>query len=255
MKILMMGCALMTIVMLSSCGTAPKTAETPPQQETRQETPQRETPPPVIEEEKERETPMQPKGPSMPSAEEIEQMKNEYIVLDTDKGMIKLELFPEAAPMTSFNFRNLVEDGFYNGIIFHRVIKDFMIQMGGFTAQTPKNVPYKFQDEINPEALGLDQNTIRGLEQRGYQFDYSLPSIPLEYGVLAMANAGPNTNGSQVFIITREEGTDWLNGAHTGFGRVVEGMDIALAIADVGTDQADRPVSNIMIRSAAVVQR
>ncbi len=247
MKHWMMMVVLITTLGMGSCGTPPKTD---------QATPEAPPPvPPVTKLEEKKEPDMQVQRPAMPTAEEIKQMKNEYIVFDTDMGIIKLELYPEAAPMTAFNFKNLTEEGFYDGVIFHRVIKDFMIQGGGFTAQNPKNVPYKFKDEINPEALGIDAMTANGLRQRGYVFDNSLPSIRLDFGVLAMANAGANTNGSQFFIITREEGTDWLNGAHTGFGRVVEGMDIVLKIGNVATDELDRPQANIMIRKATVVEK
>lgn len=190
--------------------------------------------------------------------EEINMPKasDELVVFETSLGKIKIELYPEAAPKTVENFYSLVKDGFYNGIIFHRVIKDFMIQCGGFREDgSPKNVATQFEDEINPKVLGLTQETITTNEQRGYKYNYNLPSIKLLYGVLAMANAGPNTNGSQIFIITKKEGTDWLNGLHTGFGKVIEGMDIAEKIQAVATDETDKPTSNVTIQKAYVETR
>jgi cyclophilin family peptidyl-prolyl cis-trans isomerase len=248
MKNWMIGLVLLLALSFGSCKTQ---SGTNPEQKP-QDTPRV---PPVAQLEEKKEPEMQVQRPAMPTAEEIKQMQNEYIIFDTDEGIIKLELFPEAAPMTCFNFRNLTEEGFYDGTIFHRVIRDFMIQGGGFTPNMPKQVPYQFKDEINPDALKLDPQTVNMLQQKGYVLDFSLPSIRLDYGVLAMANAGPNTNGSQFFIITKKDGTDWLNGMHTGFGRVVEGMEIVSKIEKTSTDQMDRPVGNIMIRKATVVSK
>jgi len=241
---------LVMALFFSACKTTPKNT-----QESSPDTPPRV--PPVAQLDERKEPEVREPGPSMPSAEEIEQMKNEIIVLDTDEGIIKIQLYPEAAPMTCFNFRNLVEDGFYDGIIFHRVIKDFMIQSGGETPNMPKRLPYQFKDEINPEALGLDNIQISNLQGRGYQFDYSLPSVRLDYGIVAMANAGANTNGSQFFIITKSDGTEWLNGAHTGFGKVVEGMDVVMKISQTQTsgEPHDRPINNIMIRRATITEK
>ena len=135
--------------------------------------------------------------------------------LHTTHGAIALELFDEDAPKTVENFKRLAADGFYDGIIFHRVISDFMIQ-GGCPQGTGTGGPgYTFEDEINEHKI------IRG--------------------TLAMANAGPNTNGSQFFIVTAEA-TPWLDGKHTAFGRVVEGMDTVDTIEGVETGPGDRPV-------------
>ncbi len=135
--------------------------------------------------------------------------------MHTTHGAIALELFDEDAPKTVENFRRLAADGFYDGIVFHRVITDFMIQ-GGCPQGTGTGGPgYTFEDEIN------DNRIIRG--------------------TLAMANAGPNTNGSQFFIVTAEA-TPWLDGKHTAFGRVVEGMDTVDKIEGVETGAGDRPV-------------
>jgi cyclophilin family peptidyl-prolyl cis-trans isomerase len=135
-------------------------------------------------------------------------------VMETSAGQIRLELWADQAPRTVGNFVGLARQGFYDGTVFHRVIRDFMIQ-GGCPKGTGTGGPgYDFPDEINPNKL------VRG--------------------TLAMANAGPNTNGSQFFIVTAEA-TPWLDGAHTGFGRVVGGEDVVEAIGTVPTGPGDRP--------------
>jgi cyclophilin family peptidyl-prolyl cis-trans isomerase len=134
--------------------------------------------------------------------------------LHTNAGRITVELFDEDAPKTVANFRKLSDDGFYDGLSFHRVIKDFMIQ-GGCPEGTGTGGPgYTFEDEPNGHRV------VRG--------------------ALAMANAGPNTNGSQFFFVTADE-CPWLDGKHTVFGQVVDGMDVLDAIEAVETDHADRP--------------
>jgi peptidyl-prolyl cis-trans isomerase B (cyclophilin B) len=135
--------------------------------------------------------------------------------LHTSAGPIAVELFDEDAPKTVSNFRKLAGDGFYDGLVFHRVIKDFMVQ-GGCPQGTGTGGPgYTFEDEIN------DHKVVRG--------------------ALAMANAGPNTNGSQFFIVTTQE-APWLDGKHTVFGEVVDGMDSVDAIEATPTDGSDRPL-------------
>ncbi len=140
--------------------------------------------------------------------------------LHTNKGVIELELFDEDAPTTVGNFTKLAGDGFYNGVIFHRVIRDFMIQGGDPTGTGTGGPGYKFEDEFNQHEV------VRG--------------------ALAMANAGPNTNGSQFFIVTAEA-CPWLNGKHTVFGRVVSGMDVVDAIEQVDTDAQDKPREDVVI--------
>ena len=207
-----------------------------------------------------------PPNVNKPTKEEIEEIKNELVVLETTMGNIKIELYPEAAPFTVNNFRRLVKDGFYDGKIFHRVIDDFMIQTGGYNQgeEMEDSVGYAFKDEINPKALGLSDTEISTLEEEGYKFDYTLPSIKLERGVVAMANAGPNTNGSQFFIITAKDGTPWLNGKHTAFGRVVQGMDVCDKIQKVETyknpddlydPKNDRPLADVVITKAYIEKR
>jgi peptidyl-prolyl cis-trans isomerase B (cyclophilin B) len=135
--------------------------------------------------------------------------------LHTNAGPVALELFDEDAPKTVANFRKLAGDGFYDGLIFHRVIRDFMIQ-GGCPEGTGTGGPgYTFEDEIN------EHKVVRG--------------------ALAMANAGPNTNGSQFFIVTTDA-APWLDGKHTVFGQVVEGMDTVDAIEGADTGPGDRPL-------------
>ena len=139
---------------------------------------------------------------------------------DTDRGPIKVELKPEQAPLTVANFVNLARRGFYDGLNFHRVIGDFMIQ-GGCPQGTGTGGPgYTFEDEFN------DHKVVRG--------------------ALAMANAGPNTNGSQFFIVTTQEAA-WLDGKHTVFGEVAEGMDVVDTIEGLPTDARDRPQADARI--------
>jgi peptidyl-prolyl cis-trans isomerase B (cyclophilin B) len=135
-------------------------------------------------------------------------------VLHTDSGPIEIAFFDGDAPKTVDNFRRLAREGFYDGLTFHRVIPDFMVQ-GGCPEGTGTGGPgYTFEDEINQHRI------VRG--------------------ALAMANAGPNTNGSQFFIVTAAE-APWLDGKHTVFGEVSSGMDAVEAIESTPTDDRDRP--------------
>jgi len=134
--------------------------------------------------------------------------------MQTNHGAIELELFDEDAPKTVENFRKLAADGFYDGVIFHRVIKDFMIQGGDPTGTGTGGPGYTFEDEFNDHKV--------------------------ERGALAMANAGPNTNGSQFFIVTTDA-APWLDGKHTVFGRVTSGMESVDSIEGTDTDAADKP--------------
>ena len=143
-------------------------------------------------------------------------------ILNTNRGAIEVEFFDEDAPKTVENFRKLAADGFYDGLIFHRVIRDFMIQ-GGCPEGTGTGGPgYQFEDEFNPHKV------IRG--------------------ALAMANAGPNTNGSQFFIVTTPT-AEWLDGKHTVFGEVTEGMDVVMEIETSPTDGHDKPLEDQKIES------
>jgi cyclophilin family peptidyl-prolyl cis-trans isomerase len=142
--------------------------------------------------------------------------------VNTSHGTIALELFDEDAPKTVENFRKLAGDGFYDGIIFHRVIPDFMIQSGCPQGTGTGGPGYTFEDEINQHKI------VRGS--------------------LAMANAGPDTNGSQFFILTTDS-APWLDGKHTVFGRVTAGMDAVDAIEAVPTGDRDRPLEPPTIES------
>lgn len=156
--------------------------------------------------------------------------------IKTSKGDIKVELYKEAAPKTVDNFVKLAREDFYNGTTFHRVIEDFMIQGGDPNSKDddPDNdgqggPDYTFEDEINPRSLGLSDQQIQELEDKGYTYNYDLKSYKVDVGALAMANSGPNTNGSQFFIVTKEA-QPHLDGLHTVFGHVLEGMDVVLKI-------------------------
>jgi cyclophilin family peptidyl-prolyl cis-trans isomerase len=145
--------------------------------------------------------------------------------LHTNHGSVVVELFDEDAPKTVQNFLKLSRDGYYDGLVFHRVIKDFMIQ-GGCPEGTGTGGPgYEFEDEINQHKI------VRG--------------------ALAMANRGPNTNGSQFFIVTTDEAS-WLDGKHTVFGRVVEGMESVDSIEGVETGPQDRPKDPVVIERVEV---
>lgn len=160
------------------------------------------------------------------------------VTMQTSRGNIQLELYPKVAPKTVINFLNLAEKKFYDGTKFHRVIDDFMIQGGDPLSKTlPADDPklgtggpgYAFPDEINPKALGLNDDQIKALEAKGYQYDFTLKSLPVDPGYIAMANAGPNTNGSQFFIVTTQPQVH-LYGLHTVFGKVIKGMGVVRAI-------------------------
>lgn len=156
-------------------------------------------------------------------------------LVKTTKGDIKLELYPKVAPKTVDNFVKLAKDGFYNGIKFHRVIPSFMIQGGDPLSRTASpsvgtgGPGYMFGDEINPKSLGLSVEEIAALESQGYKYNYELESLPVDVGTIAMANSGPDTNGSQFFIVTYSP-QPHLNGKHTVFGEVIEGMDVVRKI-------------------------
>jgi len=144
---------------------------------------------------------------------------------DTTEGSFTVELFAADSPNTVGNFVGLAESGFYDGLVFHRVIKDFMIQGGCPDGVGTGGPGYKFADEFN------DHKIVRGS--------------------LAMANAGPNTNGSQFFIVTTDA-TPWLDGKHTNFGRVVSGQDVVEKIGTTATDGRDRPRTPISIEKVTI---
>jgi cyclophilin family peptidyl-prolyl cis-trans isomerase len=145
--------------------------------------------------------------------------------IHTNHGAVSVELFDEDAPKTVSNFVSLARDGFYDGVIFHRVIPDFMVQGGDPTGTGTGGPGYQFEDEINPNKV--------------------------ERGALAMANAGPGTNGSQFFFVTAEA-CPWLDGKHTVFGRVTSGMDVVDAISGLPRDDRDRPLDDAVIERVSV---
>jgi cyclophilin family peptidyl-prolyl cis-trans isomerase len=154
-------------------------------------------------------------------------MANRHAHFVTSKGDFRLELFEDKAPITTGNFIQLVESGFYNGLIFHRVIDGFMIQGGCPQGSGMGGPGYQIDDEFHPE------------------LKHSGP------GVLSMANAGPNTGGSQFFITLVP--TPHLDNRHAVFGQVVEGMDVVSAIGQVQTGARDRPVENVVMQSVTIV--
>ena len=182
--------------------------------------------------------------------------KNPLVIVHTNQGDFTLELFPEVAPKTVENFVTHAKNGYYDGVIFHRVIEDFMIQGG------------------DPTGTGMGGESIYG---RTFEDEFSREAFNL-YGTLSMANAGPNTNGSQFFIVTAKQvpaqmlkqlkdggwpeeiveeyakvgGTPWLDHRHTVFGRVVEGMDVVLKIEGVERNAQDRPLEDVVIESMDV---
>ena len=155
-----------------------------------------------------------------------EKVKNTIVVFETTMGTMKAELFDQKAPLTADNFKTLINKDFYNGIIFHRVIKDFMIQ-GGCPDGTGRGGPgYKIKDEFHPELK----------HTKG--------------GLLSMANAGPNTGGSQFFITLKA--TPWLDNRHAIFGELIEGLDVLEKIGEISTGAMDRPKKDIIMKKVYI---
>lgn len=160
---------------------------------------------------------------------ELPVVKKEGIVkvkIETTKGVIEAELYENEAPKTVANFVKLVNQGFYNSIIFHRVIPGFMIQTGDPTGTGMGGPGYKFADEFSPHLKHS------------------------KAGVLSMANSGPNTNGSQFFIT--EAATPWLDGKHSVFGQVTQGMEVVHAIANAPRTPDDRPVERLEMKKVTI---
>lgn len=218
----------------------------------------------------------------LPVVSTVEQHTGELLsgmytaTIATSKGDIVLELNADAAPMTVTNFVSLANQGYYDDQRFHRVINDFMVQAGdpnGNGTGGESVFGPNFKDEINAASYGLDtklladENTEQPLpdelknksiaefyELQGYNYDESLQSLPMTRGAIAMANRGPNTNGSQFFIIQKEGGTPWLEGRHTVFGVVTEGMDVVDSIATSAVDAQDKPNAAITYKITATAQ-
>ncbi len=154
-------------------------------------------------------------------------MDSNIVVLETNQGSIEIKLMPDVAPKACENFTKLVEKGYYNGLIFHRVIKGFMIQGG------------------DPTGTGTGGSSVWG---KSFEDEVSSSAKFDKPGILAMANAGPNTNGSQFFITTAA--TPWLNMRHTIFGEVISGYDVVQKIENTQTGPSDKPVSEQKIIKA-----
>lgn len=188
----------------------------------------------------------------------VEKAENEKnVIMHTNMGDIHISLFPDIAPKAVENFLALAEKGYYNGIIFHRIIEDFMIQGG------------------DPTGTGMGGQSIWG---ESFEDEFSMNAFNL-HGALSMANAGPNTNGSQFFIVTKRSvefsmlaqlekggwpveavkeygengGTPWLDHRHTVFGQVRSGMDVVYAIEAVETGANDKPVEDVVITSIEIL--
>jgi len=155
-----------------------------------------------------------------------DKMVKKIAEFNTNKGNFKVELFGDKAPLTVGNFIKLVDKGFYNGLIFHRVIPNFMIQSGCPHGNGRGGPGYTIRDEFHPD-LKHDSK-----------------------GLLSMANAGPNTGGSQFFITVAT--TPWLDKHHSIFGKVVEGMNVVESISKVQTDRTDKPLQNIIIKNITI---
>ncbi|MEI6238499.1 MAG: peptidylprolyl isomerase [bacterium] len=158
--------------------------------------------------------------------------KKEMITIDTNKGVIKLELYSKDAPKTVENFVTLAKKGFYDGVIFHRIIKGFMIQGGDPTGTGRGGPGYSFADELNPNTDSYKAGYVRG--------------------TVAMANSGPDTNGSQFFIMHADYS---LPHAYTIFGKVVSGMDVVDAIANMEKDGGDRPLEKVIMNKVTVEEK
>ncbi len=245
------------------------------------------------------------------SKNEASKKGDRIVIIKTNMGDITLELFSGLAPKTVANFVDLASGKktgkpFYDGLIFHRVIKDFMIQ-GGCPLGTGTGGPgYSFEDECYADGELLTGNVdseekalevfqailVPYLQKNGHESNKEIVDLVTEcgnqqsgkplmgktiedyqkltgqedkkfytrgelkasvdYGTICMANSGPNTNGSQFFIVTKKDGCDWLNGKHTVFGKVIDGMDVVLKIQDVKTGAQDKPIEKVVIEEVVV---
>ncbi|TSC58602.1 MAG: peptidyl-prolyl isomerase [Candidatus Peregrinibacteria bacterium Greene0416_19] len=188
------------------------------------------------------------------------------VLLRTSKGDVTLELNADAAPKTVTNFVTLATNGYYNGQMFHRIIENFMVQGGDPNGNGTGGVSVygdTFEDEVNANSYGLQGKVIKNLakgqevpadianltikqyyEKLGYRYNDQLRSLPMKRGAIVMANRGPNTNGSQFFIITAEK-TPWLEAKHTVFGNVSKGMDVIDTISKLPRDASDKPTEPV----------
>ncbi|MEA1963293.1 MAG: peptidylprolyl isomerase [Patescibacteria group bacterium] len=157
-------------------------------------------------------------------------------IIKTNLGDIRVKFYSEVSPLTVNNFLNLAQDGFYDNTRFHRVINDFMIQGG------------------DPNSKDLSKKNLWGTGDPGYKFDDEFNNKKLIRGSLAMANSGPDTNGSQFFIVTAEA-TPWLDNKHTNFGEITGGMDVVEKIEVIKTDARDCPLTDIIVKSIELLEK
>ena len=182
-------------------------------------------------------------GPDTPT----DAVSNNYAAIVTNMGTIVIELYPSSAPKTVTNFCTLAARGYYNNLTFHRVVKDFVIQGGDPSGDgTGGQSIYgsTFADEINAKSLGLSDQLIQTYEAKGYTYRSDIVSHKIVVGSVAMANSGPDTNGSQFFIVTSKDQPS-LDGRFTVFGQVVSGMDIVKKIEEVEVDVNSRPKTTV----------
>lgn len=201
-----------------------------------------------------------------PPAMTIDTSKDYQATIKTNMGEIKINLYTNEAPQTVSNFVFLSNEGYYSGVLFHRVVKDFVIQGGDRNTldsdktNDGKGGPgYTFNDEINWDSLGFTAEKRQELVNVGYSSNSAVESKHLEQKSIAMANSGPNTNGSQFFIVTAPSNDPQiirLDGRHTVFGKVIDGWDIVLAINNVAVDEPNsaspRPLQDVIINSIEI---
>lgn len=211
----------------------------------------------------------------------LKEGKDYKAIIKTEFGNITVDLFEKDTPKTVNNFVFLSEKKFYDNLKFHRVVKNFVIQGGDPKGDGTGGPGYKFEDEINPVAIGLDKISVKDatflrsfyspsvINQYstlslsdfystvlGYKYSDTYGKTPFAPYVLAMANSGPATNGSQFFITTRTfTGAEYLNGKHTVFGRVTEGFDVVDAIEDVNVKSNDVPTTPVVIKSVQIISQ
>lgn len=191
--------------------------------------------------------------PMQPAQPKPEQQSAHYAMIVVSQGKIVIELFPDAAPKTVTNFVTLANRGYYNGLLWHRIVRDFVIQGGdpnGNGSGGESIYGSTFEDEINAQSIGVPADKIALYQELyGYKYRDDLTSVKITKGIVAMANRGANTNGSQFFIVTGDlEGQ--LDGKHTAFGKVIEGMDVVDKLNEVEVDARDsRPKDPVAMKT------
>jgi len=170
----------------------------------------------------------QQEQPETQQGDDLVEEKNTIVLIETTKGDMKVKLFDSLVPITTDNFKKLVKEGFYDGTIFHRIIKDFMVQGGDPEGNGTGGPGYQIQDEF-----------VRELRHN-------------KRGLLSMANSGPNTGGSQFFITLVP--TPWLDDKHSIFGEIIEGQDVLDTIGSTETDSGDRPTDEIKVIKMSIVE-